>query len=441
MPEEPAAPHPRLPARLPFFYGWVIVGIAFVTMAISVTARTAFSLLLPPLIDEFGWDRGLAAGAFSFGFLVSAVLGPIVGRAVDRHGPRPIIMVGVVALGAGLLWATLISSPLELYLTLGLLVGAGVNCMGFSVQSLYLPQWFARRRGLAIGIAFSGVGAGAILLLPWLQVLIETEGWRSACRAMGIVAIVVLAPINLFIWRRPADLGLRPDGDAPGSAGGVARRRLRIVDAAWAATDWTLRRALRTQRFWWICLGYFCSLFSWYMVQIHQTKYLVEIGFPSMEAAWALGLVSIFGIPGQIFGGALSDRIGREWVWSLSCAGFALCYLILILMEHQPSALLLYLMIATQGLLGYAMSAVMGPIVVEIFEGPHYGSIFGVVTIALIGGGAVGPWVAGLVHDQTGSYRLAFELAILASGVSALAVWLAAPRRVRAVPGWRAPAG
>src|SRR5688572_28639212 len=95
----------RWPSRLPFYYGWMVVGIAFVTMAIGVTARTAFSLLLPPLVGEFGWDRGLAAGAFSYGFLLSAVLNPIVGRLMDRHGPRLVIETGVVLMAAGLLLA------------------------------------------------------------------------------------------------------------------------------------------------------------------------------------------------------------------------------------------------------------------------------------------------------------------------------------------------
>src|SRR5262245_39416849 len=122
-------------ARLPFFYGWVIVAAAFVTMAIGVNARTAFSLLLPPLLDEFGWDRGLAAGAVSFGFLVSAVMSPLVGALMDRRGPRVVIESGVLLLAAGLLSATLIEKPWQLYLTLGALVGGGANCISYTAQS------------------------------------------------------------------------------------------------------------------------------------------------------------------------------------------------------------------------------------------------------------------------------------------------------------------
>ena len=197
---------------------------------------------------------------------------------------------------------------------------------------------------------------------------------------------------------------------------------------------------MRTGRFWWIVLGYFCGLFAWYAVQVHQTKYLIEVGFTPLMAAWALGIVSVVAIPGQIGLGALSDRIGREWIWTAGCAGFAVCYATLIALEHAPSHMLLYLMVIAQGFLGYALTSVMGAIVAEIFEGPHYGSIFGTITVALIGGGAAGPWIAGVIHDVTGSYRPAFILAIACCIISATAIWIAAPRKVRTVPG-RIPRG
>jgi MFS family permease len=152
--------------RLPFFYGWVLVAIAFVTMAVGVNARTAFSLLFPAILDEFGWDRGVTAGAYSFGFLVSACVTPFVGWLMDLRGPRLVIELGVVTMGAGLLLASLSDEPWQLYLTLGALVGGGVNCLAYTGQSLYLTNWFVRRRGLALSIAFSGVGIGSITILP-----------------------------------------------------------------------------------------------------------------------------------------------------------------------------------------------------------------------------------------------------------------------------------
>jgi len=420
-------------SRLPFYYGWLIVGIAFVTMAIGVTARTAFSLLLPPLIDEFGWDRGVAAGAFSFGFLVSALLSPIAGRIMDARGPRVVIETGALLLAAGLLLAPLTERPWHLYVTLGVLVGGGANLMTYTTHSQFLPNWFLRRRGLAISVAFSGVGVGAIILLPWLQSIIDTQGWRASCWTMGVLTMFVVGPLNLFVRKKPEDIGLLPDGGSP-IASVVGTRGTNIVDPAWASIEWTLARAVCTNRFWWIVLGYFCALIAWYAVQVHQTQYLMEIGFRPLTAAWALGFVSVVGIPGQICLGALSDRIGREWVWTAGCAGFAICYAALIELEHSPSHALLYLMVVSQGFLGYALTSVMGPIVAEIFDGPHFGSIFGTITVALIGGGAAGPWMTGLIHDMTGSYKLAFAVAIACCAISAAAIWMAAPRKVRPVP-------
>ena len=170
-------------------------------------------------------------------------------------------------------------------------------------------------------------------------------------------------------------------------------------------------------------------------MQIHQTKYLVEIGFDPMLAAWSLGVVAMAGIPGQIVLGALSDRIGREIVWTMSCLGFAISYAALLLLAAAPSQPLLWLMVLSQGLLGYAVAAIMGPIVAEIFEGPRFGSIFSLVMVALIGGGAAGPFVTGLLYDWTGTYTIAFALGVALSVVCAVTVWIAAPRKVRVVAG------
>src|ERR1700721_4727751 len=175
--------------RLPFFYGWIIIAVTFVTMAIGVNARTAFSLLFPPNLGEFGWDRGVTAGAFSFGFVVSAVSSPLIGRLMDRLGPRSVMELGVALMAAGLLLAPLTTQPWHLYLTIGVLVGAGSICLGYSGQSLFLPNWFNRRRGLAMGVAFAGVGVGSMTLLPWVQVMIDQTGWGNARPPMGVLLL------------------------------------------------------------------------------------------------------------------------------------------------------------------------------------------------------------------------------------------------------------
>jgi MFS family permease len=421
-------------SRLPFFYGWVVVAVTFITMGIGVNARTAFSLFFPPILSEFGWDRGVTAGAFSFGFIVSAFMSPLIGRLMDRAGPRAVMELGVGLMASGLLLAPLTRQPWHFYLTIGVPVGAGSVCLGYSGFSLFLPNWFIRRRGLAMGIAFAGVGIGSVTLLPWVQYMIEHAGWRTACATLGLVMLIVLVPINLLLRKRPEDIGLEADGDTVHAAA-AAKTVSNILDPAWAATDWTLPRAVRTARFWWICLGYFCGLYIWYAVQVHQTKFLLDIGFSPNLAVWALGLVSLLGIPGQIALGHLSDRIGREAIWAIASFGFAICFACLIALKYEPSLVLVYLMVFTQGALGYGLTSIMGAVVLEIFQGKHYGSIFGSIMLAALAGGAAGPWVTGLAHDVTGSYSIAFAIGIGMSLLSAIAIWRASPGKVRAVAG------
>ena len=386
-------------------------------MAIGVNARTAFSLLLPPIVDEFDWDRGATAAAFSFGFILAAVLSPLLGRWMDRFGPRVVIEAGIACVALGLYAARYIAAPWQLYATLGVLVGAGSVCLSYTGQACYLPNWFVRRRGLAMSIAFSGVGAGSIVLFPALQGLIDAFGWRSACSALAIVVLVVLVPLNLLLRRRPQELGLHPDGDAAAPPRPAAQ-------TAPSGDDWTLATAVRTPIFWWMSLAYASGLYAWYAVQVHQTRYLVEIGFSGQYAAWALGFVSLAGVPGQIALGHLSDRVGREWVWIIGQAGFIICYASLLALQRSPLPALLWLMVLAQGFIGYGLTSVVGAIPAEHFHGRHFGAIFGAIMGIGIAGGALGPWVTGLVYDWSGSYAPGFAAALGCCVVSVLAIWL-----------------
>jgi MFS family permease len=224
-------------------------------MGIGVNARTVFSLLFPPILDEFAWPRGLTAGAFSFGFLASAVLGPVLGRLIDRRGPRSVMLLGVAMVGAGLGLAPLVTAPWHLYMTLGVLVAGGTVCLGYTGHALFLANWFVRRRGLAIGIAFSGVGVGSIVILPWMQRLIVGTGWRTACLAMAALVVVVLAPLNFPTRRRPEDMG-RPDGDrAPRPSRGGRHPLTSSTTPGRRSIDVDARCA---PRFWWVAIG-FCG--------------------------------------------------------------------------------------------------------------------------------------------------------------------------------------
>jgi len=227
-------------------------------------------------------------------------------------------------------------------------------------------------------------------------------------------------------------MGLEPDGDRALTPA-ESERRHRCRGSGLGAVDWTLARAIRTTRFWWIALGYFTGLL-WYAVQVHQTKYLIEIGFKPGLCRVGLGFVSLAGIPGQIGLGYLSDRIGRELVWAVggwdsSSATSRSSH------ARSPTPALLYLMVLAQGVLGYVSPPSSAPFPRNL-PGKHYGTVFGTLMLAAVGGGAVGPWLTGALHDATGSYTLAFSIAIGMSALSAVAIWRAAPAQG---PGRRGP--
>lgn len=426
--------------RLPFYYGWVVVAVAFVTMAIGVNARTSFSLLFPPILDEFGWSRATIAATFSIGFIVSTLITPLIGALMDRFGPRLTVSLGACFTSLGLALATFAFLPWHFYLTLGVLVVGGSIFMSYIGHTLFLPNWFDRRRGLAVGLAFSGVGVGAIVMFPWMQAVIQTEGWRYSCLVIAAVIMIVLVPLNiLFQRRRPQDLGLQPDGGpAPDQAAdrdGQSDRARAIVDQAWVETDWTLILAMKTARFWWLLIAFTSGLYVWYAVQVHQTRYLIDVGLSAELAAFALGLVGLFGIAGQIGVGHFSDRIGREWAWTISQIGFLATYVCLQLLQVWPEHWLMYLMVAAQGLLGYGLASVFGAVPADVFSGKRYGVIFGVLAASASAGAAVGPWITGLMFDFSGNYDQAFGLAIVICLLSVVTMWLASPRKVRLVAG------
>ncbi|NQV55617.1 MAG: MFS transporter [Rhodospirillales bacterium] len=407
-------------------------------MGIGVNTRTSFSLLFPPILDEFGWSRGTIAATFSIGFVASTLMTPIIGALMDRFGPRLVLPLGAILTACGLMGSTFATLPWHFYLTLGALVVGGTVFMSYIGHTLFLPNWFQRRRGLALGIAFSGVGIGSIIMLPWMQYSIQTIGWRESVWILAVVILVVLIPLNVLFQRnRPEDMGLRPDGAAAPMPSGGAPSRLDdgIVDRAWTATEWTLPRAIRTSRFWWLMLSFSSGLYAWYAVQVHQTRYLIDIGISAETAALALGLVGLTGIGGQIAIGHFSDRVGREWAWSLALMGFFLTYVCLFVLDTWPSQWLMYAMVGAQGFLGYGLASVFGAVPAELFAGKRYGIIFGVIGAASGAGAALGPWATGFFFDIWNGYIEAFLVAMGMCVISIAAMWIAGPRKVRLVAG------
>ncbi|MEC7572208.1 MAG: MFS transporter, partial [Pseudomonadota bacterium] len=208
-----------------------------------------------------------------------------------------------------------------------------------------------------------------------------------------------------------------------------------VVDPAWVAVAWTLWRAMGTARFGWLALANFMGLIAYYTILVHQTRFLIDVGFDGETAALALGLVGTFGVASLMGLGALSDRWGREVVWTIAMAGYVMCYGLSLALEAAPSWALMAAMVIAQGLIGQGMATCFASMPADLFQGPNFGKIFGVLSLAATSGGAAGPWLAGALYDNFGSYQPAFAFCVGAALMAIFCGWMAAPRRVRRVAG------
>ena len=426
--------------RLPFFYGWLIVAGSMLALGFTYSIMYSFSVFYVALLEEFGWGRAETAGIYSAFMIVTGVGALGAGALADRFGSGRIIACGGVWLAIGLFACSRISALWQLYVAFGIVVALGVSMSGWTPCVTIINRWFSVRLGLALGIASAGIGVGIMAVVPAVQLAISSFGWRQAFAALAVFVLAGLVPIGLFVLRgRPEDLGQTPDGigagtfrpKRPGKA--RARRELEVVDRAWAAREWTLGAAARTSRLWLLSILKLLGGIATQMIFVHQVVYLVDSGYDRMLAASIVGLIGLLSVGAKVFWGWAADTIGREMAYTLGCAAMVVAVGLLGLTREIPVSGMLYLY-ALVFALGYGVSAPLWPVVTsDLFAGKNFGAIYGLVTAFNGVGNALGAWLGGFVFDVTGSYAYAFGAAVVAKAVSAGALWIVAPSKVRRV--------
>jgi MFS family permease len=398
----------------------VIVGAVWITLGVAFGLYFSFPVFFVALLEEFGWSRGATAGAFSLSSIVQGLLAPVVGILVDRFGPRRVMLAGALLLGGGCVLSSSIGSLWSLYLVTGMLVAAGVCAVGWVPCGALISRWFANRKGSMMGLAFSGMGMGVLVVGPVAQWLIVTRGWRAAYVMLGLGTLVVLVPLT---WLAVRD---RPAVPAP------------ATPAARSSRDgWEVRAALRTRAFWALFCAYLCTPLAVFPVVTHQVAFAVDHGFPRLFVAGIFGLVGLMSIAGRILFGVAADRIGRAASASLSYACTALGTLCLLAVEAWRHTVPLYGYALLFGLGFGARGPIITAMASELFPGRRFGVIYGFLSVGNGVGGALGPWFGGAIHDVTGSYRVAFFITIVFCGLGSACFWLARPRanRDRSGPG------
>ncbi|MBN1102431.1 MAG: MFS transporter [Deltaproteobacteria bacterium] len=410
-----------------FYYGWIIVGVGLVSMAFWFGIRSSFSVFYVALLEEYPWSRAESAGVQSVALMVYTVLAPLVGGLIDRFGPRRIILPGIGILFAGLMMCASMRTLSQFYVYYGVVVGTGVTAIGIVSYSAILAHWFERKRGLASGIAVSGMGLGTFLLVPLSQYVISSYGWRMTFMIIGGLAVMILFPLNgFFLKHKPRELGLWPDGwkgPDPTKTGGAETPDV-------PEAQWTLKKAMHTGPFWALVAFPLLAVIGVYVVLVHNVKFAVDNGIDKMTAASIFALAGAVSSVFRIFWGWLSDRIGREVTYTMGMICICAGVLFLLMLERPGGEVFLYPFFFFFGM-GWGVTAPMFmATAADLFKGGTFGLIYGIVEGAIGMGAALGTWAAGAIFDRTGSYAWAFGLAMAAFLLSCLCMWVAAPRRL-----------
>jgi MFS family permease len=391
---------------------WLLIITVWLTLGVTFGLMFSFSVFLVPLLEEFGWSRGLAAGAFSLSAVVQGLLSPAIGALVDRFGPRRLILWGVVVLGVSSLLGSRIAAVWHLYVVTGLLTAAAISAVGWVPSAALVAQWFATRQATMMGLAFSGMGVGVLTIGPLAQWLISTYGWRAAYLLLGIGTLVLLVPL---VWWGAQE--------APRAAPPRSTSATSVDDGGMR-----VRAALRTRAFWALFLAYMCTPLAVFTVITHQVAFAVDHGFPRLFVASIFGLTGFVSIAGRVLFGFAADRIGRALSATISYACTAVGTLALLSLEPWGHAAGLYVYAVLFGLGFGARGPIITAIAAERFPGRRFGAIYGFMSIGNGLGGALGPWFAGAVFDVTGSYRIPFLVATLFCAAGSVCFWLAEGR-------------
>ena len=375
-----------------------VLGLCFVLTVLSRGLNESFTVFLLPISQDFGWDRAEVISIYSLSALTSGLAAPWIGRLFDHSGPRTVYGLGLLLLGASFSIAAHAQQLWQFQVLIGIGIGLAAACLGTVTSALLLARWFGPRLPTAMAVIFSAMGAGTLLALPASQLLIDSFGWRGAYQILGGLALALLVPIFFLPWQRFA-------------AGSPHVPRHAAVDQSGQA--WTLGSAMRHHAFWALFSTFFFTAVGIFAITAQAVAYLIDAGFPPLQAATAWGFSGALLLVGMMLVSWLDGVIGRVrsilFSYSLTISGIVMLYYL----ARFPNWWLLAGFVVCFG----SMQGSRGPLItataMQIFRGERVGTIFGTISIGSGLGAALGSWSGGLIHDWTGGYDAVIGFALV----------------------------
>lgn len=415
--------------RGPYFYGWVIVGTLFmVNFATMATGTLNFGLFVLPMSEELEMSRGLIGWSQTGRLLAGATFGFLVGRLLDRHGPRVLIAIASLITGGCMIGLVYVQEPWQFLVLFSVMGFMGLSAPGGILTSVPVAKWFVRRRGTAMALATMGLGTGGIAFLPVTQLLIDGTGWRNAWLVLAVISMATIVPVALiFLRRQPEDLGLAPYGLT--SEQSPAGQPSTIPQEAL----WTASQALRTSTFRWLLLFFALMGFAMGSASVHRLPYWVEAGFDAKLVSYAFSADAAGAAFMALAAGFLVDRFPVRFVAMASCLGFMGAVLLMIIASNS------FFLFASTTLFGLSVGAnmlVTSFIWADYFGRAFLGTIRGIVLPVSLAAVGAGSPAAGYIYDAAGSYDLVWWMLIALFGLAAVVVMnVRAPRPPAEVAG------
>ncbi|MXZ02469.1 MAG: MFS transporter [Chloroflexi bacterium] len=412
--------------REPFFYGWVIVAVMAATGAVSMGMGSLnFGLFIKPMGDELGIGRAAFGWAQTARQGASSATSPLIGWLLDRYGSRVMLPVAALATGGALIGLAYVTSAWHLVVLFVVMGLVGMSGPGALVTTVPVLKWFVRNRGKAVAYVGLGIPVGALLLIPFTQVLINEIGWRGAWIVLAIIGIVVIVPLAaIFFRRQPEDVGLVPDGDTPdvGKDGDGSGVRAVVEEVSW-----TVREAVRTTTLWRLVIVFSMVQLATGTVALHRIAAFMDRGMDPTLISFATAFDAVAAGGSTFLFGMLVKWIPARFLGAFGFSMLAGASVLTIYATNLP------IMFVSMWIFGMGIGGMMflnNFIWADYFGRAHVGGIRGLANPINLVIGGIGAPAAGYVRDWTGSYDPAWWVGVgLMSAAALLIVLTRAPQK------------
>ena len=392
-------------------FPWFLVSFGFLALALAFSARATLSLVMPLWEVELGWSRSYVSGVGAAALVVMAIIAPLAGRLVDRHGPRVALSVGLLALALGSFMVAGTSNRIVFLLGFGLVSAVGFGIVATHVVSTAVARVFARNQGLAIGTATSGATAGQFVIVPLIAAILAFAGWRWSFVGLGL-ASMFLVPV---LWRLLAGVSVTSTGAA---ADEMVHPGL-LSDMAGL-----LRRPAFHALFWSFLL---CGYTTTGVIETHFLPYASFCGFAPLPSATAYGVLSAVNMVGMIAAGWLTDRMNRPLLLAIIYVLRAFTFILLMNIGADLELLLLFATLF--GAVDYATVPVTASLAASHLGIRVMGLAMGMISAGHSIGGAAGAFLGGYVFDLTAGYDWVWSSSLVLAGLAGVIVLLIPDRR------------